>query len=192
MKEHQELLNLGFAMGQNHAFGTVAGRCSAAQAETLRRIREEKLYIKLTPTWKEFCGECLGMSNSHADHIIRLLQEFGPNYFALAQLTKISPDVYRAIAPAVKDGLLEHNGETIELAPENTKKVAAAVNEMRREVQKKLPPPPPEPAARLDELDKRFESLLRDFAEIPDSQRRWKTLRLMMERLGSLVVMPRM
>lgn len=35
--EDAALLELGVILGQNHAFGLVAGRCSAAQAEGLRR-----------------------------------------------------------------------------------------------------------------------------------------------------------
>jgi hypothetical protein len=86
-------------------FGLIADRCSAAQAETLRRVREEKLYLKCSPKWEEFCRQYFGMSYSQADRIIRLLEKFGPNYFALSQLTRISADVYRAIEPAVKDGM---------------------------------------------------------------------------------------
>ena len=37
------LLELGVVLGQNQAFGVVAGRCSAAQAQTIRRLREENL-----------------------------------------------------------------------------------------------------------------------------------------------------
>jgi hypothetical protein len=34
-----ELLDLGSVLGQNLTFGLVAGRCSAAQAASLRRLR---------------------------------------------------------------------------------------------------------------------------------------------------------
>jgi hypothetical protein len=36
---------LGQMVGSRRAFGTVAGRCSAADAACLRRIRDEKLYL---------------------------------------------------------------------------------------------------------------------------------------------------
>ena len=42
-----EFLDLGVALGQNQAFSLVAGRCSAAQAATLQRLRQEKKYLKL-------------------------------------------------------------------------------------------------------------------------------------------------
>jgi hypothetical protein len=35
-------------------------------------------------------------------------QEFGPDYFELAQLTHISADTYRALAPSIQDGALAH------------------------------------------------------------------------------------
>ena len=41
---HSLVLELGFALGQSHTFGLVAGRCSAAQAHGIRKLREEKLY----------------------------------------------------------------------------------------------------------------------------------------------------
>ena len=57
----------------------------------------------------------LKISGSEADKIIRLWEEFGASYFELAQLIRISPEGYRAIEPAVKDGALHHEGEAIEL-----------------------------------------------------------------------------
>jgi hypothetical protein len=40
-------------------------------------------------------------------------------------LTRVSPQTFRAIAPAIQDGALRYNGETIELNAENSRKVAA-------------------------------------------------------------------
>ena len=39
-----ELLDLGTVLGQNQTFGFLAGRCSATQTESIRRLRNEKLY----------------------------------------------------------------------------------------------------------------------------------------------------
>jgi len=58
------LLDLGVALGQTHAFGLIAGRCSAAQAEGLRRLREDKLYKRLAETWDEFCRTYLQISKT--------------------------------------------------------------------------------------------------------------------------------
>src|SRR3974390_2597486 len=113
--EDVQLMELGFALGQNHTFGLLAGRCSAAQAQGIRRLREEKLYKRCCEKGDDFCPGYLKMSRAEADRIVRLLEEFGPAYFELSQLTRISPVVFRAIAPAVTDGVLHHNGEAIAL-----------------------------------------------------------------------------
>ncbi|HUB81642.1 MAG TPA: hypothetical protein VMB03_22745 [Bryobacteraceae bacterium] len=130
-------LELGIALGQTNAFGLVAGRCSAAQAEGIRRLREQKLYKGSIERWDDFCPKYLKMSRAEADRIIRLLEEFGPAYFELSQLTRVSPESYRAIAPHIENGVLHYNGETIELNAENSQRVAAAVTEMRHAIPKK-------------------------------------------------------
>jgi hypothetical protein len=130
--EVSELLDLGRILGENHAFGVVAGRCTAAQAAGLLRLREGKAYLKCAPNWDAFCDQHLKMCRSEVDKFIRLWEEFGLGYFELAQLTRISADTYRAVAPSIKDGALMHNGEIIELNPENSRKVAAAIAEVRR------------------------------------------------------------
>jgi len=131
------VLELGIALGQTNAFGLVAGRCSAAQAEGIRRLREQKLYKGCAEKWDDFCPQYLKMSRSEADRTIKLLEEFGPAYFELSQLTRVSPETYRAIAPHIENGALRYNGEAIELNTENSRKVAAAVAEMRSAIPKK-------------------------------------------------------
>src|SRR5579871_3514858 len=58
------LLELGVVLGQSLAFGLVAGRCSAAQAQALRRLREERLYKRCTEAWLEFCPKYLKISRA--------------------------------------------------------------------------------------------------------------------------------
>jgi len=132
------LLELGVALGQNHAFGLIAGRCSAAQAEGLRRLREQKLYKRCAEKWDDFCPRYLKVSRSEADRTIKLWEEFGAAYFELSQLTRVSPETFRAIAPAIQDGALHYQGETIELNPENSRKVAAVVAELRSALPKRV------------------------------------------------------
>jgi hypothetical protein len=103
-------------MGQNHAFGLIAGRCSAAQRAGLRH---EKQYKRCTEKWDDFRLKYLKMSRVEADRTIKLLEEFGPAYFELSQLTRVFPDTYRAIAPHIENGVLHHNGEAIELNVQN-------------------------------------------------------------------------
>ena len=159
--EIAEALEAGVTLGQSRAFGLVAGRCSAAQAEGLQRLRDEKKYLKIAPTWRDFCRRYLNISGTQADRVIHLWQEFGAGYFEIAQLTRISPETYRAIQPSLRDGAIHLNGEAIALDPENAHKVAAAVAELRRGL------PAPEPAhdspihEHLDTLEKRSEALER-------------------------------
>jgi len=169
--EDAALLELGLALGQNQAFTVTAGRCSAAQAAGLRRLREEKLYKRCTEHWDEFCATYLKMSRAEADRMIRLWDEFGAGYFEVSELTRISADTYRAIAPSVKDGVLHFNGETIELNAENSRKVAAAVAELRRALPPKKAARSPEMHERLADLDKRCTALLSEFQEISRLER---------------------
>ena len=163
--EGAEVLALGVTLGHGQAFGMVAGRCSAAQAQNLRCLREEKKYLKVSPTWKEFAPPYLGMSSSQADRIIAMLDEFGPGYFELAQLTRISAETYRAIEPVVKDHALHFNGEVIALDPENARKVAAAVAELRRGAAAK-PRTEKSPDERMLDIDRRFDRIIADMAHL--------------------------
>jgi hypothetical protein len=137
--EDAALLELGVALGQNHAFGVIAGRCSAAQAETIRRLREENLYKRCCEKWDDFCPKYLKISRREADRTIKVLEEFGPAFFELSQLTRVSPETYRAIAPAIENGVLHFDGEDILLNADNSRKIAAAVAEMRSAIPKKSP-----------------------------------------------------
>src|SRR4051812_30691172 len=116
-------VTLGRLLGRREAFNTIAARCSGAEAANLRELRATKNYLECRD-WAEFCSKHLHMSRENANRIIRLLEHFGPQYFEVAQLTRISPETYRAIAPAIQDGALYTNGEAIALVPENADRVA--------------------------------------------------------------------
>src|SRR3981189_2972728 len=106
---------------------TLAARCAAADAECLRLIRDKKAYVDLAPSWDEFCRLHLHVSRKKVDKQIRLLNEFGPAYFQVAQLTRITPNEYRAIAPHLSPEGLRVDGGVIALLPENTQPVSEAV-----------------------------------------------------------------
>ncbi len=120
--------------------GRGSGGCSAAQAEGIRRLRDGKLFKQCCENWEDFCPHYLKMSRAEADRMIRLLEEFGPSYFELAQLTRVSAETYRAIQPAIRNGSLHYQGEAIEITPENSRRVAAAVAELRRAIPRKTEP----------------------------------------------------
>jgi hypothetical protein len=167
----KENLRLGRLLGRHEALSAVAARCSAAGAEQLKEIRDEKLYLECYSDFDEFCAKELHMSRANVNRIIHLLEQFGPNYFEIAQFTRISPATYRAIAPAIQDGSLQVNGEAIALIPENADKVAAAVAEMRKAAKvvepEQAPAPeavaPPDPFLALRE---NFDRLVADFTAL--------------------------
>jgi hypothetical protein len=132
-------IELGKLLGQRKAFGLIAGRCSAEHAAALQKIRDEKAYECIAPTWDEFCDKELHMSRAHANRIIRWFEEFGESYFEMAQLTAVSPDEYRTLAPVIVDHRLQINGQSIALIPEKAEEVASAVTEMRRAATAKSP-----------------------------------------------------
>lgn len=173
-----DTLELGLVLGKSQAFGLIAGRCSAAQAESLSRLRKEQKYRRITPHWRDFCSHYLKMSQTQADQIINLWEEFGAGYFEVSQLTRVSAETYRALAPSIQDGALHANGEAIELSEENAQKVSAAVAELRRALPAaKKPGPKVQPLReiameeRLADLDKRCTAIAAEFAEFATMER---------------------
>jgi hypothetical protein len=126
----REALNLGRLLGQRRAFAAVAGRCSAANAQLLRRIRDEKLYPPCAPSWRAFCADYLAITRRQADRLIALLNRFGPIYFELSELLGISVEQYLTIEPAVRDDSLVVDGAAISVIPENAPKLVEAVGQL--------------------------------------------------------------
>ena len=136
-------LELGQWLGRREAFGLIAGRCSAADIECIRRIRDEKMYRDRAHNWDEFCTEHIGASRRKVDESIRHLEEFGPAFFHAAQLTRITAEEFRAIAPDVSLAGVRLDGEVIAFVPEERRRVAAAIAELGRRSGAKTPPPAP-------------------------------------------------
>ena len=128
-----DIYQLGAWMGRKQAFASLAGRCSAADAECLRQIRERKRYRALKLNWEQFCKQHVGVSYMTVDKIIRRLEEFGPAYFFLTQATGITDREYREISSAVRDQKLLHAGEEIPIDAENAPKLAAAVEALKQQ-----------------------------------------------------------
>jgi len=162
------LLELGSVLGQNQAFGLIAGRCSAAQAASLKHLRDEKKYKRVNEDWRDFCSQYLRMSGAQADKIIHLWEEFGAGFFKVAQLTRISPETYRAIAPAIREDALHLNGEVIELSVENSRKVVDAVARLRSV---KKPARQIATHVRLAELDDQCMAIVAELREISRKER---------------------
>jgi hypothetical protein len=130
-QNQEAMMNLGAWLGRHQAFGLIANRCSAADAECLKAIRDGGEYKQLGLTWEQFCTKHAGVSRVHAERQIHYLEEFGGNYFRFAEVMPISAGTYRLIAGAVSEQGLECNGERIPLVRENRTRVAAAVMAIR-------------------------------------------------------------
>jgi hypothetical protein len=126
-----DVFDLGTWLGRKQAFAAVSGRCSAADAECLRTIRKKKLYQARGVTWEQFCSQYAGISRSLADDVIRRLEEFGPAYFHLTGVAKMTAQAFRLIAPAVSEEGVQFGEEKIAFTPENAARIAAAVDELR-------------------------------------------------------------
>ena len=157
-------LELGKVLGQSIAFGTIAGRCSAAQAGAIRQARNQKVHERFHLTWNEFCPLHLKISGTQADNLIRLLEEFGPDYFEHTQSVRISADTYRLVAPYIRDKALQFQEETLELNSANVQKVAKTV----RDGQRALPAPAVLPilSERLDAIDRQITEVVSALREV--------------------------
>lgn len=125
---------LGRWMGRREAFGLVAGRCSAADIEILRRLREEKRYQSKAPTWEAFCKRHLGVSRRSADREIAYLREFGPNFFTIRQLTHVTVDEYRQIAGQITEAGVEVDGALVPIDTEDPQPLADAIGRLLRQL----------------------------------------------------------
>jgi len=159
-KDLEDYVELGTWLGRRQAFSIVAGRCSAADAQCLRELRESKKYKSMDLTWEECCKQKAGISRSSADEIIRNLAEFGPDYFVIAQVTGISAKEYRRIQGSVANHALLHAGEEIPIAVECGPRLVAAVEALRREAAG-APAPPDDDAAEAARQFARAERALR-------------------------------
>ena len=82
----------------------------------------------LPKTPDEFCAQHLGVSRRNVERSIRHLEEFGPAFFHVSQLAHISAQEYRAIAGHVTAVGVRLDGTEIALLPENSERVAGAVD----------------------------------------------------------------
>jgi hypothetical protein len=93
----------------------------------MRRVRDEKVSREKGWPWEECCVKGFGSSRRNVERTLRLLDEFGPAYFHIAQMTHVTAEEYRAIAPYVGADGVRFEGAVIALLPENSDRVSAAV-----------------------------------------------------------------
>lgn len=185
MSEEQDdrkkiLLNLGGWMGRHQAFALVSNRCSAADAECLKAIRDEGNYKELGVTWEQFCVKYAGISRVQADQHIHCFEEYGANYRRMAELMSLTSGTFKLIAGAVSDKGLEFQGEYIPLMPENAARIAAAVKVLRKENRAVRKPTPVTPHLLHDTLEKVFTGVM----AIANEPGRRAELIVLLERAG--------
>jgi len=122
--------NLGQWVGRREAFGLVAGRCSAAEIEILRRIRDEHLYEETGLSWDAFCTDRLHTSRRTVEREIGYLRKHGPAFFVIRQLTRVTVKEYEAIAANISEQGVTLDGKLIEASSENSDELTAAVGEL--------------------------------------------------------------
>ena len=161
-------------MGRREAFSLIAGRCSAADIEIIRRIKEEKLYARMNCSWSEFCARHLHVARRTVDKEIAYLHAFGPAFFTIRQLTHVRIKDYRAIAEHITEQGVNLDGNVVALLPENSQPLAAAVEELVRRSGNPRREAAPAPA-KFDDLLKRCQATglaLHSFAAQLDAEQK--------------------
>jgi hypothetical protein len=176
----EEAFDVGNWVGRRQALALVAGRCSAADAEILCEIRENKLFLTMEQTWDDFCVRRLGASRSYVNRVIQQFRALGPNFSKLNCLTPIKPAEYRRLAGAVTEDGLFYGGEVIALEPENAAKLAAAVEALRREATPVADPIDPAGES-LAKAEKAVNSAVKEF-------QRLRTMKLDDEKRSILMI----
>lgn len=172
-----ELKEFLISVGRQQAFGLMANRSAAAQAQILAGIKRGKQYKELGLTWEEFCDQHAGMSRNTVEALIKRLEEFGETYFRLAEVVRVSPDAYRQLESSIEDGVILYGGDRVEITRTNADKIREIVEagraELRRSRQaeadakqraKELTLARDDERARADRLDKAEKKRLADEA----------------------------
>jgi hypothetical protein len=152
-------VDMGAWVGRQQAFAVIANKCSAAQALSLKQMKETGCHDQLGLSWDDFCERYVGLDRRQADRIISHYKEFGEAYFRLSSLARISAEDYREIAAAVEDSCIEIDGEQVPIAPENASRIRAFIRARRSQRPSSRRAYP----ADLSDLNLRQKALLSDF-----------------------------
>jgi len=136
---------LGQWVGRREAFGLIAGRCSAAEIEAIRQIRDENLYRDLHCNWDECCTRYLHASRRSVDRELGYLHKYGPAFFTVRQLTHITVKEYESIAGHITEHGVNLDGSLVAVHVDNSDQLAAAVEELLKRAEPRQPKPPPKP-----------------------------------------------
>jgi hypothetical protein len=168
-------------LGRREALGMIAGRCSAADVECLRQIRDNKLHQDVSGTWEEFCNLHLGCSRRNVDRAIRHLNEHGPAFFHATQMLRLTEAEYVALKEHMTEGGLKLEGETVAWTPENAARLHVEVGKLRAIEA----PKPARKQAGFETLVQRLDELVEKAPTTLDDRQR-RTLGDVLLRLSNL------
>jgi hypothetical protein len=163
METTKDWIDMGAWVGRHQAFAVIASKCSAAQAQCLRQVRESRVFEQLGMDWDEYCKTYAGISRAYADYLIRQHAEFGDAYFRLSAIARISPETYRDIAGQVDGDTIEVDGQKLALTSENAPRIRAAIQTLRTQL-KQARAAAQAPAPGITELQGRLDALLHDIS----------------------------
>jgi hypothetical protein len=146
-------VKVGQWLGRREAFSLMAGRCSAAEIEIVRKIRDERMYEELNCSWDECCSRYLHASRRTVERELGYLRKYGPAFFTVRQLAHITVKEYQSIAGHITDQGVNLDGAVVALSAQNSDQVAAAVEALL----KRVGPAPRKPAAQPETFDSLLE-----------------------------------
>ena len=149
---------LGQWLGRREAFGLIAGRCSAAEIEAIRQIRDEQLYQDWNCSWDECCTLHLHASRRSVERELGYLRKYGPAFFTVRQLTHLTVKEYESIAGHITEQGVNLDGALIAVNADNNHQLAAAVEELLKRAEPRQPKTAPEPVA-IDAVVKRCRTI---------------------------------
>jgi hypothetical protein len=123
--------NLARWLGRREAFGVIAGRCSAAEVECLREIRDQKLYLENSANWDEFCRVQLRTSRRKVDTALRQLQQYGRRFFHAAQMMRLTEAEFVSVQEHLTDEGVKLDGQVIAWGSENEARITETMGKLR-------------------------------------------------------------
>lgn len=118
-------------IGRHDALGIVNGLVSSAWAAILKQLRDSKAHQAFGIDRDRFCTTYLNMSRMQVDKTIATYEEFGPVYFNLNRVVKISREKFRMIAGHVTDeGEIDLGDEKVSITKQNADRIRDFIREM--------------------------------------------------------------
>ena len=134
-KEKEKLIE---KVGAIKAFKMVGGVCDVARYSLYKQLRDTDAHKLLGKDWKTFCTEHLGKSQITINEEIKLIEEFGESFLAIAEQIGLKKrDLYALDKGfsvtdkiSIKDGVLMDGMRKIALTEKHTEEVADLITKL--------------------------------------------------------------